>query len=431
MLNKHNTYIITSIIIGFFILTLAGWALFLGKEGKSIEEATQNTDYLTEVAGGNFEFSNSMFGKVVEEAKNAITKEEEVEIFTPVLMQLHLAPVAGTFVPSGGNSDADSVYFAERSAGHVFKITLADDKPKTQRVLHTTIPGVQEVLWSENGEGVIRRYMDDEDNVVSAYNFIPIAEDSEMETESTYLVDNMSAIAASPSGKSLFYIMDDEDGARGYISRARGEDTRLIWSSWMRQWHIEWIDETHILITQSPASGMGGAAFTVETEGVNEELILSSVPGLASRISTNGNMLLYSRASGARVSLFVMDIEERVKKEIALATFADKCIWSKENEKVFYCFVPETLPDAQYPDAWYQGLTHFSDKLWKIDAETGEVEMLLSPQKKYNTKIDAEDISISATERYIFFTNRSDQTLWSIKIKEDGKNNEDNKETSQ
>ena len=51
---------------------------------------------------------------------------------------------------------------------------------------------------------------------------------------------------------------------------------------------------------------------------------------------------------------------------LPIASMTEKCVWSND-DSVIYCGVPVDLPSgATYPDDWYQGAVHFSDRIWKI-----------------------------------------------------------------
>ncbi len=434
MFNKRNTYIIIAIIIGFLMAVLLGLGLFLSKEEKKNLEYDTSTDYLLNETsardGEGFKSGGSIFGKIIEEIKNTPDEYEEKDIeFKANIQQLHIAPIVDSAVGVDG-----SVHFVESSTGHAFKLTVGD-KIETKRVLHTTVPEVREAIWFGGGTGVIRRYVDDKGNIASAYSIFTALDD---EAQSGYLTDNITVLDISPSGEQLFYIVVSDVGAKGYLSTISGTDQQLIWESWVRQWNVKWVDETHILVTQKPSDGEGGASFLLNADSTNEELVISRVPGLITNMSNDGNMLVYSDAKDGSVSLYIMDLLEHKSKVIPLSTFANKCAWSNVDTKTLYCFTPKTLPSASYPDVWYQGIVHFTDDLWKINIETGELELILNLKKEFNTEIDAENILISQDDMYIYVTNKTDQTLWAIKIKEDSdeedkakEEDEEQKETNQ
>ncbi len=430
MFNKHNIYITASVVIGILVFALIGWALFLGKEEESVKQEVANKRFLSEGGSIGLSSTKTTFGKLVNTIKNDIKKsieKEEDTVFKPTLSQRHSAPIADFFAASATAPEEDTVYFTERATGHVFKLNSTNNQ--TERILHTTVTGIQESIWTNNGHGIIRRYLDEKGNIASTYNELSIIKEDEDQL-ARYMLDNITSIVPSPSGNEIFYIIENDDGAYGYISNPTGENPKLIWSSWIRSWNSAWTTDTQILLTQSPSFGLGGASFLINTENGDESSIISLIPGLITNMSPSGNMLIYSSASSSGLSLFVRDTKTNIDKKIALSTLAQKCVWSKVDEKVMYCFVPNTLPKLRYPDSWYQGVVHFNDSLWKVDVLTGESEKVFEPQKENNLAIDAENPMLSSTEKYIFFINKSDQTLWSIKLKAD-KQNDKIKETTE
>ncbi len=420
--NKSNIYTLATGIIVVFVIILIAWSIFLGKENKEIQKIGKSTDYFLGNSD-NSGFTSSGFGKIINEIKNTVTdkSEEQQAVFKPILTQLHTAPIAGSFTPVKSGSGIDYIYFTERTTGHVFRISM-NEKINTTRILHTTIPNVQESIFTDSGRGVIRRYLDKENNIVSIYNPITPSKDyAEENPTGIYLADNINYLSVNIDGDTIFYIVSSANGAEGFLSSPRGEEPKKIWSSWVRKWNAQWAGTNNLLLTQKPSSGLGGVAFLINSTKTHEELLLSYVPGLITNINPSMEYLLYSRANEDNISLFIRDTAKHTDMKIPLTTLADKCVWSNIRTEIVYCFVPKNIQNGIYPDQWYQGLIHFSDKLWKINAITGESELLLSSEEEYNTVVDAENPQISESEKYIFFTNKKDQTLWSIKIKENEK----------
>jgi hypothetical protein len=107
--------------------------------------------------------------------------------------------------------------------------------------------------------------------------------------------------------------------------------------------------------------------------------------------------------------MFWDDIE-KTKTEFSLKTLPEKCIWSEVDVNKIYCAVPKNLPTANYPDDWYKGLVSFDDNLWQIDTLTGETTLLLN-----QFGFDIINIFKTKNEDFLFFQNKKDGTLWSLK----------------
>ena len=81
-----------------------------------------------------------------------------------------------------------------------------------------------------------------------------------------------------------------------------------------------------------------------------------------------------------------------------------------------YCGVPIDIPEGEYPDEWYKGKTTFSDSLWRVDTENGALEQLARPETDVLEAIDVAHPFLSTAGDFLFFINKKDSSLWSLKV---------------
>ena len=74
--------------------------------------------------------------------------------------------------------------------------------------------------------------------------------------------------------------------------------------------------------------------------------------------------------------------------------------------------MPDNFPQGDYPDDWYQGLISFKDSIWQKNFSTGETNILIN-----ETNADVINPFLTKDENYLIFTNKTDNTLWSLKLK--------------
>ena len=70
-----------------------------------------------------------------------------------------------------------------------------------------------------------------------------------------------------------------------------------------------------------------------------------------------------------------------------------------------------------------QGKVQFSDNLWKTDFDTGRISIVYQFDIETNIFLGQESVGIDIInpfldelEEYIFFTNKQDGSLWSLKL---------------
>jgi hypothetical protein len=78
--------------------------------------------------------------------------------------------------------------------------------------------------------------------------------------------------------------------------------------------------------------------------------------------------------------------------------------------------VPSSGLRAGEPDLWYQGISHYSDRIWRFDVDTDYADVAVDPKKDFNIDIDAEKLFLSPSEDYLFFINKNDLSLWALKL---------------
>ena len=98
-------------------------------------------------------------------------------------------------------------------------------------------------------------------------------------------------------------------------------------------------------------------------------------------------------------------------------TLPEKCIWSNTDSKIIYCAVPKNFPAGDYPDAWYQGLVNFTDDIWLINTDTMASTLIFDLEKQANKNLDITDLHLDKNDNFLFFTNKTDMTLWSLNLK--------------
>ena len=126
--------------------------------------------------------------------------------------------------------------------------------------------------------------------------------------------------------------------------------------------------------------------------------------------------MVYSYSSNGETVFEFKNLSDGLSDQILPTTFADKCIWSKKSAGVLYCGTPSTTIGSGEPDNWYQGITHFSDQIWRFSTITYTSEILSEPKKDSGTDIDLINPSLSPNEDYLFFMNKNDLTLWALKL---------------
>lgn len=392
-MNTQRKILILTIIL--FILIIGG--LFFAYQSFIGGNKTGNfLGIITKKGGGNTLFPDSGLFK---NANDNSTKENTP---IPILRQISSVPTAGGVI---FNTEKDTVIrYVERATGHIFETT--SDSMEQNRISNTTIPRVQESIWSPDGEMVILRYFDENEILKSFYG--KISKDKG-ELTGWFLSNNITDIDTHKDG-DIFYIQKIGNYSKGVISKFDGTNSKTVLSSTISDWYPKWMDNSATIITK-PSRNIGGFMYLLQSNGYKK--ILSGV-GLITSINPNGSKILFSTSDTNETNLFVYDRDSKEITEVPFRTLAEKCTWS--NNSIFFCASPYNSIQGVIPDDWYKGSLSFSDDIWSYNTETGTSKLVYDAES--NNKIfDAINLTTDNNGKTLLFTNKDDLTLWTLSIK--------------
>ncbi len=300
-----------------------------------------------------------------------------------------------------------SLRYVERATGYIHQIYL--DTKKQGVISNASIPGVQEVLFGNNGQTVIYRYIDTEDRT-TINSFIATLGGEKGE----FLPDNIISVNFSPENNSIFYIVKDTVGVRGIIKSITETKTSQLWTSPFSEWVSEWPTQGTIFLTTKPSWRVEGSLWGLNTKTGVLTKILSGIPGLTTHASRDASHLIYNTTTTNGPRLSVYSMVKNTTLDLGVYGLPEKCVWSNLQTTVAYCALPALFVGTAYPDSWYQGKTSFDDRFVKINAETGIVTQITEGQ--HVEQIDAITLSLNKTEDTLFFINKKDSTLWSLSL---------------
>lgn len=340
------------------------------------------------------------------------------ETQTPVIPEPKKKGKAKVVVPPKPKTElVSAVRYVEKERGHSYETYL--DVLAERKISNTTIPRIHEAFFGNNGQNVLLRYLGDNGTTINTYSAsLPIevaGGDATMDLKGSFMPTNISDVSIAPDMKSMFYLMPYSQSIIGTISLFAGGQKIQIFNSEFTEWLSQWPATRTIMLTTKPSYVYAGSAYIVDTQTKSINNVLSEISGLTTLMSPNGKSILYSESikNGLRLKLFKMDTREFI--DLGVKTLPEKCVWGSNSEYA-YCGVPRSLPQANYPDNWYQGLLSFSDDIWKLDLKTNVFNILANPEEIAGESIDVIKPSLDTKENYLIFTNKKDSFLWGLTL---------------
>lgn len=395
-MNAKKIFIIAAFLLALVAITLAVYNIFFS--GKTPVETSAPTSSSALPSG------SETAGATPTQTSSSGTPQNSVSPSTLKIKPISQVSVYGAAI----GVDGQTVKYFSRANGHVFQSDF--DGLNLKEISSVTLTGLVKAVWSPDKEKVIGVFSDSGGIKKYFYDYT--------DNQSSLLNSNMGYVAWSPDSKQIAYQFTPATSDESTISIANpdGSNWKDIFKTRLDNLIVEWpIKEKVSLRTQ--VSGLSqGLLYAIDSASGDFTRVLSDIYGLNVKWSPQGDKILYSKTSsyGKNPSLMLTDETGASSKDLALAGLVDKCVWSKDDRTV-YCGLPQEMnPNATWPDDYYKGLVALKDDFYKINLETGEKTKILGSTDEFS--YDAQDLFLSPKEDYLFFTNRSNGLLYSLKL---------------
>jgi len=231
------------------------------------------------------------------------------------------------------------------------------------------------------------------------------------------LDENVAWVSWSPKGDKIAYeYLGANNNNNISVADADGSNWKMIFQTRVPDWQISWVGEKIISLATPPSGLTQGVVYALNPQTNDFSKVLSDYYGLKPLWSPSGEKILFSATEpqGKNLALWISDSRGENKKELVLATLAEKCVWSQSNNRVF-CAVPQQI-DQNYiwPDDYYKGLVATRDNFYEINFTTGQqIKLFESSNQEF---YDATSLLLNESENILFFVNEYDSELYGLKI---------------
>lgn len=330
------------------------------------------------------------------------------------LWQISEKPVAGSQWVNTGNGNT-SLWYAHRENGHVYS---HDPESRTsKRLTNTTIPRLQEALFSPSGDFVIYRYIDNDTGNVKTY----VAElqetnegDIPYEVSGSFLPDNVTAVSLSPDGSRVFSLQHTSNDSVGVVNSLGSSEGELVFQSPVREWRSQWTNNNEITLFTKPADRVEGVALRVPSSGQQQTDKITDGINLTVKADSVGEYILVSKEEGGNYRTFVYEETDLSSSIMIIPTVSEKCSWQPDGT-VFFCGVPQESSDFQLKH-WYQGRVSYADDLVQFDATDRDQDDLFSEISLQKGPFDITNITVSQDSSYLGFQDKSTGSLWGFDL---------------
>lgn len=294
--------------------------------------------------------------------------------------------------------------YVETATGHIHELDLKNNT--VSKISNTTIPKIHEAFFDKTGRTVIYRYLSNDQSISSYMATLGGA-------KGDFLPSNIIDLSLNPTKDKFFYLTKTSDGVVGSIKYFGNDKKETFFTFPYTEWLSQLVSDQKIYLTTKPSWSTGGNLYSLNKETGVLSKVFGGVNGLTTLVDNSGSYVLYNSSTDQGPKLNIYDIKNNTSHALDLYGLPEKCIWNNSGS-IIYCAIPSIISGNQYPDSWYQGLNSSNDYFVLIDTETREVETIANVLSGQG--LDATKMFLDKNEQFLFFVNKKDSTLWSLKL---------------
>lgn len=231
-----------------------------------------------------------------------------------------------------------------------------------------------------------------------------------------FLADDIISIDMKPGENIAFYLQKQIAGVVGVRRNLIDGKQETIFNSPLQELRTTWNDPTQIEISTKPSYLAQTYTYTMDSSSGEYQKSLREDFGMITLPNGNNTKTFISKNIDGTPTSMIYDFTTQQETVLDFVTFADKCVWSKNNIDV-YCGVPSSLLYAgEYPDKWYQGMELYTDIIYKVNTETGEQTEVTNLFIEHSESIDVSEIHVDEKDEYLYFLDKGTEHLWSYRL---------------
>jgi hypothetical protein len=297
------------------------------------------------------------------------------------------------------------VNFIERQSGNVYSYRIVDGT--LTRTSNKTVPGIASAAWLPDASFAFVRYLSGSD--FSTINTYALPANG---SGGFFLPQNLVDISVSST--SILSLASGVNGSVASTEHTDGTNMAQVFTTPLSQLRVSFAGKSQYLAFTKPSSALMGDVFLVNSTG-RFSRVAGPFLGLVALASPSGKWVLVSYTLNNTLQMELVDTTTNETIPLPVATIVDKCVWTSDDASI-YCGIPVNPPSGGYPDTWYQGVTHFSDRIWKIDVASRYAQLVLDFPKETKDALDAEALALDPLGTVLVFVNKNDGSLWSYAL---------------
>ncbi len=297
--------------------------------------------------------------------------------------------------------------YVSRTNGYVYEI---EDGSIPLQISNVYIPNIYEAVFGDKYETAVLRFLRTDQRTIATYA-VPIPspnpDGTRTQKPGTYLPDNLIAAVSAPDDSQVARIMIDKNGSLLSTSATVTGKKSDILSNTFREWILSWPNAKSLYLQTKASAQVPGYLYRVDTSDKKLQKVLGGITGLTASVSPSGTYVLYSQSTDTGFVTKLFNTKTNTTKGISLNILPEKCAWLKNEDLV--CAGNTAIPNAIYPDAWYQGTVAFSDQLYRIYTGSLIFDTLYDNTSR---SYDMTSLMVNESTNTVYFIDKPTGLLW-------------------
>jgi hypothetical protein len=325
----------------------------------------------------------------------------------PIVTTLPPDPKKPKAKPVTQTTYSHRIRYVSRSNGYVYEI---ENGVAPLQVSNVYIPNIYETLFGDNANSALLRFLRPDQTTIATYS-VPVpppnTDGTRTQKEGTYLPDGLLQAAISPDTKQVAYLTTTKSGSTISLATLTNSKKTTLIQTPFREWLLSWPTAKNIFLQTKASALVPGYLYRIDTTEKKLRRVLGDINGLTTSVSPSGTYVLYSQHSDGGFVTRMYNTKTNTTRSLSLVLLPEKCTWLKNDDLI--CAGNTSVPTAQYPDAWYQGIVSFSDQLYHISSTELAYETLYDGN---DASYDMTNLAVDETARVVYFIDKPTGLLW-------------------
>lgn len=298
--------------------------------------------------------------------------------------------------------------YVSRTSGYVYEI---EEGGVPLQISNVYIPNIYEALFGDGRSTALLRFLRPDQRTIATYS-VPIPPlnptGTRTQKEGVYFPDNIIQSVISPDGTTVARLTREAGGSLISLSSLTNTKKVDLLRTPFSEWLIQWPTAKTLYLQTKASAQVPGYLYKVDTTEKRLRRVLGDINGLTTLVSPSGTYILYSQQGNNAFVTRLLNTKTNTTTTLSLAVLPEKCTWLLNEELL--CAGNTTVPEAQYPDAWYMGTVSFTDILYRIYPSTMLYDTIAS-----DGFYDMTQLTTDESTRTLYFIDKKTGFLWETK----------------